>query len=134
MSNKKTVYVIGAGASAEVNLPTGAGLKEKISELLNFSLNNFQDLIDGDRHIYNALMTNIGDEMRAVYAMPEYILAANHIREALPQAISIDNFMDTQSGNRYIELVGKLAIARSILMAERNSALYIDINNPEIKN
>jgi hypothetical protein len=34
---QNTVFVIGAGASSEVGLPTGEGLKEEISSLLNGS-------------------------------------------------------------------------------------------------
>ncbi len=33
--SKKTVYVLGAGASAEAGLPTGAELKNKIATLLS---------------------------------------------------------------------------------------------------
>jgi hypothetical protein len=34
--NKKTVFVLGAGASFEAGMPLGAKLAENISELLNF--------------------------------------------------------------------------------------------------
>jgi len=44
----------------------------------------------------------------------------------MPQAISIDNFIDAHGGNEKIEFCGKLAIARAILQAERKSLLYVD--------
>ena len=45
------------------------------------------------------------------------------ISNAMPQAISIDNYLDTHQGNKEIELCGKLAIAACILDAERKSLL-----------
>ena len=48
------------------------------------------------------------------------------IRDAMPQAISIDNFIDTHGENKLIELCGKLAIVRTILEAEAKSTLIVD--------
>lgn len=48
----------------------------------------------------------------------------------MPQAISIDSFIDHQ-GDAKIELCGKLAIVRSILEAEKNSLLFIDERQAE---
>lgn len=53
-----------------------------------------------------------------------YLHAAWHIRDAMPQALSIDNFIDQQNDER-IELCGKLAIVNSILEAESASDLFI---------
>ncbi|MCP4703700.1 MAG: hypothetical protein GY865_03740, partial [candidate division Zixibacteria bacterium] len=54
-----------------------------------------------------------------------------HIRDALPQAISIDNFIDSQRGNEKIAICGKLAIVRSILEAEKNSILFFEKHGRE---
>jgi len=51
----------------------------------------------------------------------------------MPQAISIDNFIDTHQGDAKIELCGKLAIVKSILDAERKSLLFIDPNSSKNK-
>lgn len=51
------------------------------------------------------------------------------IRDAMPQAISIDNFIDSHADEPKIALCGKLAIARAILAAEGRSALAINPNN-----
>jgi hypothetical protein len=48
------------------------------------------------------------------------------IRDAMPQAISIDNFLDCHNEDKSIELCGKLAIVRTILEAEANSLLFVD--------
>ena len=47
----------------------------------------------------------------------------------MPQAISIDNFIDSHAGEEKITLCGKLAIARAILSAESMSLLTVDRSN-----
>jgi hypothetical protein len=49
----------------------------------------------------------------------------------MPLAKSIDTFIDSQAGNKKIELCGKLAIVRSILEAERSSLLFLNKKNDE---
>jgi len=55
-----------------------------------------------------------------------YVKEARHVSNALPLAISIDNFIDSQRGNEKLSTCGKLAIVRSILEAEEKSKLYFD--------
>jgi len=128
MSNKKTLYIIGAGASSEAGLPTGYELKEKIAELLDMRF-EFQSRISGDSCIYEALLMYVKQSENQEKDINPYLHAARHIRDAMPQAISIDNFIDTHNDDKKIELCGKLAIVRSILDAERKSNLYIDPSN-----
>ncbi len=134
MSNKKTLYIVGAGASSEANLPTGYELREKIAILLDIRFEKRRyTRISGDSCIYNALQiyvekSEIPKKDIDLY-LQAYLHAAWHIRDAMPQAISIDNFIDTHNDDKKIELCGKLAIVRSILNAERNSLLYIDNSN-----
>jgi hypothetical protein len=119
-----TVYIIGAGASKEANLPTGAELKSKIIDLLDLYFDYQQT--KGDRIIGQALITYAkaqGDKN-----IKDYVESAWHIRDALPQALSIDNFIDAHKGNEKIALCGKLAIVRSILDAEANSMLKFNDN------
>lgn len=126
-----TVFIIGAGASKEVNLPTGYELKAEICEMLNLKWNLGQQE-SGDYLIVQALKEFIretGGDVRN--DLQKYINDARHIRNALPQAISIDNFIDAHRQNEGIELCGKLAIARAILKAEKESLLYIDENYGE---
>ena len=90
----KTVFVIGAGASEEANLPTGNELKMQISNLLNFHI-EFNKLLSGDWIIAEALNILVRelDEKSKSSSLSSYINKALHIRNALPQAISIDNFI-----------------------------------------
>lgn len=50
----------------------------------------------------------------------------------MPQAISIDNFMDDHRKDKAIETCGKLAIVRTILQAEANSTLFIKQQDRDI--
>jgi len=129
MFQKKTVIVVGAGASAEAKLPTGKGLTEKIAFHLGF----------GDRGAVSLLTESAGGDQAIRYALQEAAHstdsyeeslqalgnAAERIRQAMPQAASIDSFIDAHRGNESIETVGKLAIAAAILSAEHESSLYL---------
>lgn len=121
----KTVFVIGAGASKEVNLPTGFELKEKISELLDITF-DWHDQKSGDYVICQALRRHVKEHPDHPGNINPYLEEAWHIRDALPQAISIDNFIDAHRENEMLALCGKLAIVRSILEAERNSLLFFE--------
>lgn len=112
----ETVFVIGAGASKEVNLPTGVELKDKICQLLDFH-SDAVDAENGDPTILEALSLHAGD-------VSPYIREALHIRNALPLSISIDNFIDSHRGNDKIAVCAKMAIVRAILDAEGNSSLH----------
>ncbi len=123
MAGGKTVFVLGAGASAEAMLPTGAGLKEKISDLLDIR-HDFSRQIGGDREIYNAITA--WSEREKAEAPTRTTDTARFVAHAMPQAMSIDNFIDAHAGDDRVEICGKLAIVRSILAAEQQSLLYFD--------
>jgi len=120
---RKTVFVVGAGASKEANLPTGYELKGEISRLLDIRF-DWRDQKSGDYLITQALRNHVREHAEHPGDINPYIHEAWHIRDALPQAISIDNLIDSQRGNEKLALCGKLAIVRSILAAEHKSLLY----------
>lgn len=112
----KTLFVIGAGASAEANLPVGESLKGQIAQLLDIRFTHC-DQQSGDRLIPAALRqiaTDINPHLHACWT----------IRDGMPLSRSIDNFLDAHKGNSLIEQCGKIAIARSILDAESKSLMY----------
>ena len=120
---RKTVFVIGAGASSEANLPTGYELKEKISKLLDIRF-DWDKQISGDRTITDSLRELTKGTIHQNDAINSYLLEAQHIGDALQLALSIDNFIDQHRDNEKIALCGKLAIVKSILEAEGKSLLY----------
>lgn len=122
---KSLVFVVGAGASYEVKLPLGSELKKHIAELLDIRY-DFKR-ISGDSLINQAFLLLVRDGQRD--SISPYLNASWRIRDAMPQAISIDNFVDAHRSDPLIAQCGKLAIVRSILLAESKSLLTIDPNN-----
>jgi hypothetical protein len=124
MKNKKLTLIVGAGASREVGLPMGYELKQKIASLLDIRF-DFSQQKSGDYQIRSAIEIAVRQPNGHKNINP-HLHAAWKIRDAMPQAISIDNFIDNHQGDEKIELCGKLAIVRSILDAEKNSKIYVD--------
>jgi hypothetical protein len=119
---KKTVLVLGAGASCEVNLPSGDRLKGEISSLLTYRVSDgsLQQIDSEIHHAYQSLARNSADK-----SLNPYLTAARKIIAGLPLVLSIDNFLDIRRGDLEVEVCGKLAIARAILRAEAASKLAI---------
>lgn len=128
MANK-LVCVLGAGASSEAKLPTGNELKASLANLLDLKWEDGITQSSGSYSIPKALRKHVASlplDQRPFHIddINSYIHEAWHIRDALPQATSIDSFIDTQRGNEKIALCGKLAIVEAILAAERKSLLW----------
>ena len=121
--NTESVYIIGAGASKEADLPTGIELKSIISKLLNFKFDGYE-MTSGDYIIKNALQEHVKKPDGNRGDINPYLKEALHIKGALPLAISIDNFIDAHRDNEKLALCGKLSIIRAILSAEKKSLLF----------
>lgn len=115
VSSQKTIFIVGAGASREVNLPIGSELKTSIAR-------DFQSRsgASGDEVILGAIREASGGKI-----LP-FLDTCKHIRDAMPLAISIDNFIDVHSEDERIVLCGKLAIVRTILQGEAGSSLFMN--------
>ncbi len=85
-------------------------------------------MIKGDYVIFNAFQVEASKSTQPNLT-DLYVQAGHRIRDAMPQVISIDNFLDQHSDDKQIELCGKLAIVRKILEAESRSHLFIDPSN-----
>ena len=125
--SENTVFIIGAGASKEAKLRTGLELKGHIAQLLDIRYGDFGDKQEhGDYLIASALFEHVRQLDGRRGDINPYLHEAWRIRDALPQAISIDHFIDAHRDNDKIALCGKLAIVRSILEDERKSLLYYE--------
>ncbi len=120
MFNRSTVFVLGAGASAELGLPVGSGLAEKIGQALDIRLAEpFCDkVLSGDKELYAHLWHVFSKEIN------EYQMAGWRIRDGIHLSHSIDDFLDIHRDDTRLNLVGKTAIVKSILEAERSSKLF----------
>jgi len=122
---QKTLFVLGAGASHEVQLPAGAEFKSWIVQALYFRFERGSKLVAGDDAMLEALRISSASEKPPSQDAKRYLFAAQRIRDALLQAISIDHLMDAHIDDKHLELCGKLAIVHTILEAERRSMLYV---------
>jgi hypothetical protein len=128
--SQKTVFVIGAGASKEVNLPVGSELKKQIVDALNFQgggVNEIRRVID-----WVCLPSNSDTtiDMKDL-TLKDLYEACSLMRGAMPLAISIDNFIDAHANNKGIKFCGKLCIAHTILKTEESSSLFVDPQKSE---
>lgn len=122
MLTRKTVIVVGAGASNELGLPLGADLRQKISNLLNITFPDGTNQRTGDKVIASSLRQI--SQTPSAANIDELIQKCLLIRDALPAAISIDNLLDAHRKDSDVALIGKLGIAQAILNAERSSKLH----------
>lgn len=119
-----TVFVVGAGASAELGMPFGDDFKTAISKKITFQFTDHlsNGLQSGDPlilQIFNDLGWNRGN-----IDIRDYLEQAWSISNALPMVSSIDSYIEMHHDNKKIELISKLSIVRTILEAERSSKLY----------
>lgn len=115
MFAKKTVFVVGAGASKDYGLPIGNEFKQQIAAAV---------VDENDRTLFAALYQNATQGQANAYAA-----ATHQIAEGVILAPSIDRYMDVHQGNPAILHVGKLAIAHGIQAAEVGSRLQPDDND-----
>lgn len=131
---KSLVLVVGAGASKEVNLPVGAELRTRIATALDIKYYDGYKRSSGDGTIDEAFRELVRETNPQQQDINPFLHSSWRIRDAMPQAISIDNFIDSHRNDERIAVCGKLAIARCILAAEAESTLYINRReaNPRI--
>lgn len=128
---QQTVFVVGAGASSEANLPVGAELKETIADKVDIRF-DFMRLKSGDPLITEALRRQSQSD-KSQNAMEKYQKACWRIAAALPQAMSIDNYVDAHKNDPDVAFCAKLAISRCILDAERESSLSCNAEKADYK-
>lgn len=124
MFPRKTVFIVGAGASKELNLPMGDELKTRVGNAVAFTFPDNYNPKGGDPSVFEA--TSRHARTLGQTDTNPWWYAGRAIKAAMPQAISIDNFLHTHSNDERVVLMGKLGIAVSILKAERHSSIYGD--------
>lgn len=131
--SKTLVLIVGAGASKEVNLPVGAELRTRIARALDIRYEDGYRRSSGDGVVEEGFRTLASSNQNSQNIDP-YLYSSWRIRDAMPQAISIDNFIDSHRNDGRIAICGKLAITRCILLAEAESALFVNrqSRNPQI--
>jgi hypothetical protein len=121
----RTLFVVGAGASFEVGFPVGRDLKAEIAARLDIKFEDGFAQSSGDRELTAALHELVRRQDGQRGDINPWLHKAWQMSDALPQAVSIDNYIDAREDPEIAEL-GKLAIVRSIAQAERRSSLFFD--------
>ena len=119
MFQKRTVFIVGAGASREVKFPMGAELTKTIAQKLHIGSSGGWRIDFGDAKIVEA----VEFAKQAERDKNPYWRAGRSIAAGMSQAISIDNYLHAHADDETIVWMGKLGIAASILDAEKVSKL-----------
>lgn len=121
---RKTVIVVGAGASKEFELPTGAELMEQLQRLADVRFADGYRRSSGEYEVeqtFRAMAAHRGSK-----DINDLLKASWAIRDNMPLAPSIDNFMHSRASEPLLVEVGKVLISRAISKAEKASTLYVD--------
>jgi len=127
MFKRRTLFVVGAGASAEVDFPVGGQLARIISDKLDVRINHGEATSTSDPEFFEQINRAFRSDIN------EYIRAARLIRDGVRLSNSIDDFLDIHSADLRVQRIGKAAIVRAILEAEKSSKLYVDQSNANTK-
>ncbi len=121
-----TVFIIGAGANAEIGMPQGGALGSIISKSFYFE----------SHHVYgyrpkNSANLDLFDHIRRLAAatnteIDEQISAALLFHQGVALAGSIDEYLSRHADKPLHASLGKLAIIHSLIAAERQSKLFCD--------
>jgi hypothetical protein len=124
MFKRRTLFIVGAGASQEVGFPLGTQLAKSIGQRLGRQVNpETRKTTFNDPNFYDRLRHTYPNEMN------EYYAAAGRIAAGIQLANSIDDFLNIHSADERIKTVGKGAIVRSVVEAEKKSDLFVDQSN-----
>ena len=122
MSRTETVFIVGAGASAEFGLPVGSELIKQIVAGLSYEI-EFDKVISKNYRLFDAIKSSSNNCGFLDYKKyNSFLSSVKHMVSALPESISIDNFIYQQE-NIYTTELGKMAIVQSILDSEGRSSL-----------
>lgn len=125
MFKQETVFIVGAGASAEAGLPIGSQLAGIIAKSLFFEVDDFGSIKNTDSTLLNAWKRHLPQA-----DLNRHLLAARQIHEGIEMVRSIDNYLHIHETNEQVKFCGKTAIVHAILQAERNSLLMTSERNP----
>ncbi|MBA2399599.1 MAG: hypothetical protein H0V72_13025 [Bradyrhizobium sp.] len=124
MFNRKTLFIVGAGAGADFKLPVGPELARDIAQRTKLGIDHGR-LTKATADMDLALSFFERQDRRD----HDYVAAFNLIQNGILLANSIDDFLNIHEADQGAVNVGKAAIVRSIIAAERDSHLWVDPSN-----
>ena len=129
MFKDRTLFIIGAGASAEVGMPVGKKLSETIREN---SLFKFEGSDQPTRGSYD-LLRCLKQKHQTHEEINFRLSAFRQLHDGIYLSSSIDNYIDMHFDNPHIAEVGKLSIVDAISSAEQKSNLFVDLRESDPK-
>jgi SIR2-like domain len=121
MFRVSTVFVIGAGAGVDVSMPLGDQLSRMIGEKLRITSEGGQQT-GGDSLIMEAIRKHAATNKKDAKL---YCRVAFSVAGGIAYSRSIDSYLHAHKDNKPLQVCGKLAIARTILEHEKDSALAV---------
>jgi hypothetical protein len=110
MFKRRTLFILGAGASHEVGLPVGIALAQQIRKMVDIRFEGgFRHTGEGDLSLYEHL-TRTAPHNRQSYQFAGWL-----IRDGILLSSSIDDFLDQHQDNEEVKLYGKAATVKCIL-------------------
>lgn len=123
MFKKPVVFVIGAGASHELGLPLGAGLRDTIAEMVDFRFHGRQ-LEKGDADLLAILRRRYDTDKTDITRLEKHLVAGTDLFATMSRFPSVDEALHYWSERKEAVELGKLAIAQQLLQAERRSKIF----------
>jgi hypothetical protein len=119
MFRKQTVFIIGAGAGADIDMCMGSVLIDEIARDVDFFF-EAGELKRGNFAVWEAARRTVKtkEEANALLA------AGRRISVGICSSGSIDNYIHHHRNDPAIKTVGKIAIGNTILTYERKSKLF----------
>jgi hypothetical protein len=125
MIRKRTVLILGAGASFECGMPLGPDLKSRVAKAVNFKAHLGRPT-DGEPKLSSALNQRYGADAN------NHRRAGRELAAIIPSFKSIDDALHYLRDRPEIVELGKAAIVNEILGAEFNSLLSAHDGEPDI--
>jgi len=116
---RKSLFILGAGASRELNMPTGIELKDLLIGALSAQTEGNR-IVPNDPLMFQILQ-NISPT--SMFTSGGTFEASQRIKTGLVTARSIDNLLEAHMSDALAVRVGKAAICRTIMRAEGTSLL-----------
>jgi hypothetical protein len=127
MLGRKTLFIIGAGAGFDIEMPMGDKLALLIAEYLNIRFEHGSRLGSNDLTAEALRLLAKRDDPRAD-ANPYYRAGRQIFEGLVGWSSSIDGYLNRHQDQPVVQECGKLAIAQIILESENACHLYVEPN------
>ena len=106
---RRSVFVVGAGASHEFGLPVGKSLQEHIAELTRMRIKGASiQPLSHNKKFYDSLPKTVGLSKYTILDLDRLSKKAHEISESVVYAASIDNYLHANRSDEEMVAIGKI--------------------------